>query len=104
SFKLMLPSELRQRGTHPGFHSSLLRIHVPNDDRRFPGRQLHQILGFGEKPTEWEVDKIIAHSGKGPSAIFHVLWKSGDKTWLPYVEVKHLDAVTQYLEAMGVQS
>ena|ERR1700683_1832176 len=33
SFKLDLPSELKQWGLHPSFHANLLRIHVPNDDR-----------------------------------------------------------------------
>lgn len=36
SFKLDLPARLRQWGIHPVFHSSLMRIHVPNDDRLFP--------------------------------------------------------------------
>ncbi|OAX34377.1 hypothetical protein K503DRAFT_698858, partial [Rhizopogon vinicolor AM-OR11-026] len=38
SFLLDLPSDLKQRGLHPAFHAHLLRPHVPNDDRRFPGR------------------------------------------------------------------
>jgi hypothetical protein len=38
SFQLELPSPLKQRGLHDVFHASLLRIHIPNDDRRFPGR------------------------------------------------------------------
>jgi hypothetical protein len=37
SYKLELPSRLKQRGVHPVFHSSYLRIHIPNDDRLFPG-------------------------------------------------------------------
>ena len=37
SYKLDLPARLKQRGVHPVFHSSLLRIHVPNDDHLFPG-------------------------------------------------------------------
>ena len=36
SFKVDLPSELKRRGVHPVFHASLLRIHIPNDDRLFP--------------------------------------------------------------------
>lgn len=55
SFKLELPSELKQRGTHAAFHASLLRIHVHNGDRCFPGHQLHHLLDFGEPPKEWEV-------------------------------------------------
>jgi hypothetical protein len=38
SFQLDLPANMKQRGVHDMFHSSLLRIHVPNDDRQFPGR------------------------------------------------------------------
>jgi hypothetical protein len=74
---------------------------VPNNDRRFPGRQAHQLPGLGEVPSEWVVDKISSHSGRGRDAIFQVLWKSGDKTWCQYAEVKHLEPLTAYLEAMG---
>ena len=37
SFRLELPAHLKKRGVHDVFHSSLLRIHIPNDDRLFPG-------------------------------------------------------------------
>jgi hypothetical protein len=40
SYLLDLPSELKQCGLHPAFHAHLLRLHEPNDDRRFPGHQL----------------------------------------------------------------
>jgi hypothetical protein len=33
SFQLDLPANMKQRGVHDVFHSSLLRVHVPNDDR-----------------------------------------------------------------------
>jgi hypothetical protein len=33
SFRLDLPANMKQRSVHDVFHSSLLRIHVPNDDR-----------------------------------------------------------------------
>jgi hypothetical protein len=36
TYKVNLPPELKQRGIHPVFHALLLRIHIPNDDRRFP--------------------------------------------------------------------
>jgi hypothetical protein len=45
SYKIDLPSELKRKGIHPSFHASLLRIHHPNDDRRFPGRNLLQVTG-----------------------------------------------------------
>ncbi|KAI0078734.1 hypothetical protein K474DRAFT_1563574, partial [Panus rudis PR-1116 ss-1] len=102
TYKLQLSPELTTRGIHDAFHASLLRPHVANDDRRFPGRQLHQIPGFGDNPTEWAVDRIISHSGKGVNAEFEVQWSNGDVTWLPYHEVKHLEAMDAYCDAMGI--
>ncbi|KAJ7092369.1 hypothetical protein B0H15DRAFT_761095, partial [Mycena belliarum] len=104
SFKLDLPSELKSRGIHPAFHSSLLRIHHPNDDRRFPGRQIPQITGFGEHTDEWEVDRVLSHAGKGSDSVFEIKWKSGDTAWFPYSEVSHLTMMAGYLEAYGAQT
>jgi hypothetical protein len=101
SFKLDLPSELKQRGLHPSFHANLLRIHVPNDDRRFPGRQMNQIATLGNS-EEWAVSLINTHHGKGADALFELSWKTGDRAWLPYHEVSHLEALSQYLESQGV--
>jgi hypothetical protein len=101
TFLLDLPAELKQHGIHPAFHAHLLRIHVPNDDRRFPGRQLSQIAGLG-KTEEWAVSSINTHHGKGTDALFELTWKSGDRAWLPYHEISHLEALTQYFEAQGV--
>ncbi|KIJ60876.1 hypothetical protein HYDPIDRAFT_138640 [Hydnomerulius pinastri MD-312] len=86
SYLVDLPSRLKQRGIHPVFHSSLLRIHVPNDDRLFPGRLETQVADFGEIEPEWSVDKILSHHGKGVDAIFEIKWSTGDVTWLPYTQ------------------
>ena len=43
SFKLDLPANLRRRGIHDVFHSSLLQVHQPNDDHLFPGRLDSQV-------------------------------------------------------------
>ncbi|KAF7296817.1 DNA/RNA polymerase [Mycena indigotica] len=102
SFKLELSPELRIRGIHDVFHASLLRAHIPNDDRRFPGRQMHQIPGFGVNPKEWAVDRILSHVGKGKDASFEIRWATGDVTWAPFAEVKHLSAMDHYCEAMGI--
>jgi hypothetical protein len=32
SFRIDLPDHLKQQGVHPMFHSSLLQIHIPNDN------------------------------------------------------------------------
>ncbi|KAJ3489869.1 hypothetical protein NLI96_g1809 [Meripilus lineatus] len=93
---------MKARGIHDAFHASLLRPHFPNDDRRFPGCQLHQIPGFGESPTEWTVDRILSHIGKGVEAEFEVQWSTGDVTWTPYHEIKHLQVFDEYCEALGI--
>jgi hypothetical protein len=100
-YQLELPKELKARGIHDMFHVSLLRKHYPNDDRRFPGRQLHQLPGFGQNPTEWNIDHILSHSCHGKDALFEVQWTTGDVTWVPYVELRDTIAMDGYLEAMG---
>ena len=102
SFQLDLPPHLKRRGVHSIFHSSLLRIHVPNDDRLFPGRMDTQIAGEDDSDNEWAVDRIKSHSGTKSNAIFEVLWKSGDITWLPYYQITHLQALTDYFGLLGV--
>jgi len=84
SYEVELPSDLKRRGIHPVFHASLLRIHKPMDDRRFPGREFGQIVSLG--------------------GFFEILWKSGDRTWEPYSVVRRLEALNNYFEALGVTS
>lgn len=102
TYLLDVPAELKQRGIHPAFHANLLRIHEPTDYRRFPGRQLPQLIGIG-KVEEWSIDKIDDHHSKGKDALFELVYKTGDKFWLPYHEVSKLEAMTQYLELIGVK-
>ena len=102
TYQLDLSEELLKRGINPSFHASLLKPHVPSDDRRFPGRLPSQIPGFGDKPEEWIVEAIVAHRGKGNRSDFQILWKAGDRTWAPYREVAHLIAMYRYCELMGV--
>ncbi|KDQ23102.1 hypothetical protein PLEOSDRAFT_1026985, partial [Pleurotus ostreatus PC15] len=80
SFEVRLPSELLQRGVHNVFHASLLRMHIANDDRLFPGRSLDQVSNPGIGSKEWAVKEIISHHGAGEGAMFEILWASGDKT------------------------
>jgi RNase H-like domain found in reverse transcriptase/Integrase zinc binding domain len=104
SFRIELPTHLKRRGIHDVFHSSLLKIHVPNDDRLFPGRMDTQIGGGTDAEDEWAVDKILSHAGSGDDSIFEILWKSGDVTWMPLYQIKHLQALETYLELMGVEN
>ena len=104
SFRLDLPMHLKKRGVHDVFHSSLLRIHAPNDDRLFPGRMDTQIGDGPDTEDEWAVELIRSHAGSRENSIFEILWKSGDVTWMPYYQIRHLQALDTYLELMGVDS
>lgn len=104
SFLVELPTELKRRGLHPVFHTSLLCIHLPNDDQLFPGHEIGQTTSLSDPKPEWAVDKIIVHSGKAQHAIFNVHWKSGDHTWLPFHSIEHLHALRVYLDLLNVST
>ena len=101
SYRLDLPDHLKRRGIHDVFHASLLREHVPNDDRLFPGRMDTQIGGTPDTEGEWAVDRILSHAGSKMDSVFEIKWKSGDITWLPYYQITHLQALTDYLDLLG---
>jgi hypothetical protein len=48
------------------------------------------------------VEKILSHSGAKTDSIFKIEWKSGDITWLPYYQITHLQALTDYLDLFRV--
>jgi hypothetical protein len=102
SFVLDLPSYLKQRGIHNVFHAALLRPHVPNDDRLFPGRLDTQLGNADTSEGEWAVDAVETHAGAKENAVFLVRWKSGDKTWLPYYQITHLNALSEYFELQEI--
>jgi hypothetical protein len=104
SYRVKLPSCLLQRGIHPVFHLSLMHVHVPNDNRLFPGRAESQVADFGNDGSEWAIDQILSHKGKGRSAIFKIRWKAGDITWLPLDWVDGLEQLRLYLDVQGVGS
>jgi hypothetical protein len=64
---------------------------------------MEQLAAFGTADEEWEVDKIISHSGRGDDSLFELRWTNGDVTWEPINRVKGLEALVEYLEAMGVK-
>ncbi|KNZ71375.1 hypothetical protein J132_10826, partial [Termitomyces sp. J132] len=82
-FRVQLLSHMLQRGIHNVFHSYLLRVHTPNDDRQFSGCLYLQIISKTkpEHKTEWAADKIMSHSGSKTNVIFEVLWHASDRTW-----------------------
>jgi hypothetical protein len=102
SFELDLPPHLRQWGIHPVFHSSLLQMHILNDDHLFPGCLETQVADFREAEPEWSIERILSHQGSGTDALCEVKWTSGDVTWMLYVEISHLAALTEYLVLIEV--
>jgi hypothetical protein len=53
------------------------------------------------------IERIRSHAGQGSSALFEILWKLGDVTWLPYEQITKSTALEDYLEsqeAKGVRS
>ncbi|CUA78236.1 Transposon Ty3-I Gag-Pol polyprotein [Rhizoctonia solani] len=104
TYELKLPSDLKDRGIHPVFHASLLRIHVPNDDKKFPARAGEHFASLTDAPREWGVKAIVQHAGKGKETRFEVEWANGVRTWEEYRDIKHLEALDEYLELQGVES
>lgn len=102
SYKLQLPNNMKQRGIHDVFHASLLHVHIPNDDRLFPGREFNQLNPEEHLERKWAVDKILAHAGSKTEARFKILWKAGDITWLPYAQIAHLNTLKEYLELFNI--
>jgi hypothetical protein len=101
SFRLKIPDTLKQRGVHDVFHASLLRVHIPNDDRLFPGRSDEQITAPGDEDSEWAIERIIGHANSGKDAVFKVLWKAGDVTFVPWRDISELPSLEAYLEVLG---
>ena len=60
--RLELLPELTAWRVHPTFHMSLIRAHVPNDNKRFPCHDTAMCYDFGttDEP-EWFIDEILAH-------------------------------------------
>lgn len=104
SFQLDLPAHLKQRGIHDVFHTSLLRIHVPNDDWLFPGWLDTQLGNADGTEGEWAIDSIIGHASLKNDATFEVKWKTGDITWLPHYQVNHLNALQLYFDLLGIEN
>lgn len=79
-------------------------MHEPNDNCLFPGQLASQVTELEDQDNEWAIESIVLHHGTGTEASFQACWKSGDLTWVPYLSVKHLRALVEYLGAMGVAS
>ncbi|KAG6877062.1 hypothetical protein C0992_011009 [Termitomyces sp. T32_za158] len=63
-----------------------------------------QILELDGGERKWVVDKILTHAESKKNAIFEVLWKTGDRSWLPYQQISNLQVLEDYLEAYEAES
>jgi hypothetical protein len=52
---------------------------------------------------EWNVEKIVTHQFAGTDAVFLVQWGTSDQTWLPYLDIQHVEALQDYLDVLGVK-
>ncbi|KAK0185579.1 hypothetical protein F5146DRAFT_889864, partial [Armillaria mellea] len=102
SYEIDLPSDLKRHSIHNVFHASLLRVHIPNDNRLFPGRLDSQVGLTEPLEKEWKVSNVISHVGKGEHAIFQVEWASGDRTWVPYTDAEGLTVLQDYFNVLGI--
>ena len=103
SFWIELPSHLKRRGVHDVFHSSLLRIHAPNDDHLFPGWMDTQLGDELDTEKEWAIELIWSHTRLVEESIFEIEWKSGDVMWMPYYQIRHLPKLNDYFDLIGVK-
>jgi hypothetical protein len=105
NYLLELPKELANRRIHPKFHISRLRPHVPNDDERFPRRDVQTFYDFGlPEEAEWFVDEIIGHRWTRNKLDLQVRWSLGDVTWEPLSTCNELAALDNYLVLHGVDN
>ena len=102
NYTLKLPIEPEARIIYPNFHVSVLKPHVPNNDNKFPSRdvQLYYDLGYGDE-AEQEVE-ILAHQWDGRALRLLVKWNSGDSTWEPLKSCDKLRALEEYLADCGI--
>ena len=103
SYRVNLPDSLKQHGVHNVFHASLLRIHVPNDDRLFPGCRDEQIPELGGINHEWMINHVLTHRGSNTDIKFKVEWSTGDQTWVPPLDIEGSAALGEYLKFLGIE-
>ena len=93
------------RRVHPTFHTSLIRAHIPNDDRRFPRHDTKSYYDFGaaDEP-EWFINEILGHRWVNQNKLeLQVHWTLGDVTWEPLMECKDVQALDEYLDLHGIK-
>jgi hypothetical protein len=105
NYQLDLPPELAKRRIHSTFHISKLRPFVPNDDARFPRREVRTYYDFGDDPeAEWVVEEIVGHRWTRGKLQFLVNWSEGPPTWEPLANCDELQALDEYLVLHGVKT
>jgi hypothetical protein len=98
TYQVELPLDMKRQGICSVFDVSLLKLHVPYNDGRFPGRNYQQVVSLQGDEDEWTVDHIASHRGKGTNVLLEIVGLSGDRTWEPLNVMRHLEALKQFLK------
>ncbi|KAG6887325.1 hypothetical protein C0995_016171 [Termitomyces sp. Mi166 len=93
SYWLAILPNMKYCGIHNVFHAALLCIHKLNDDQLFLGCLNEQMVEL--EARKWAAKHIVTN------AIFEVLWKAGDKSWMSYDQVKELILLVPHLKLLG---
>jgi hypothetical protein len=104
SYEVELPAQLQAQNLHNQFHQSKLHPYHANDDALFPHREILTYYDFGlPDDQEWLVDEILSYKWDKSSILFQVRWNLGDTIWEPFKTCKDPQALTHYLQLIGVK-
>ena len=86
------------------FHASQLKRYIPNDQEKFPGRELSRDgpVRLQDGREEHVIDRILDERRRGRGWQYLVRWKGygpGDDEWLPRREIEETIALDEWLRA-----
>ncbi|KZV78650.1 hypothetical protein EXIGLDRAFT_581248, partial [Exidia glandulosa HHB12029] len=96
AYKLDLSPDMKRRRIHPTFNANLLRMYIPNDDVKFPGRHWEHILDLGTDPKEKSVLEVIGHAKRNSQWGFYTRWSDGFITEEPLENVRQTQPFEDY--------
>ncbi|KZV87333.1 hypothetical protein EXIGLDRAFT_599092, partial [Exidia glandulosa HHB12029] len=101
AYKLELPADMLRRRIHPTFNANLLRLHVANDDARFPSRSWEQVTQISLGSGTREIAEIVGFKKGDNGFIFYCKWSDKHITEEALEKVRELPAFADYCDAMG---
>ncbi|KZV89705.1 hypothetical protein EXIGLDRAFT_582451, partial [Exidia glandulosa HHB12029] len=101
AYKLDLPPDMTKRRIHPTFNANLLRLHVANDDERFPSRTWEQVTQISLGTTNREITEIVGFKKGDNGFIFYCRWSDKHVTEEALEKVRELPVFAEYCDTMG---